>query len=62
MIDFWAGLPPILRAGLGVLLIIAAIAIWFASDGRRIAIGLGATGIVFLLCCNIGNDKSGYNF
>ena len=62
MIDFWAGLPPVLRAGLGVLLIIAAVAIWFASGGRLYAIGIGALGLIFLLFCNIGNDSGGYNF
>jgi hypothetical protein len=62
MIDFWAGLPPMLRAGRGVLLIIVALVIWFASGGRLYAIGIGALGIVFLLFCNIGNDSGGYNF
>ncbi len=62
MIDFWADLPPMLRAGLGVLLIIVALVIWFATGGRLYAIGIGAFGIVFLIFCNIGNDTDGYNF
>lgn len=62
MIDFWAGLPPLLRAGLGVLLLVAAGAIWFATEGTLYAIGLGAMGIIFILFCNIGNDSGGYNF
>jgi hypothetical protein len=62
MIDLWSELPPFLRAGLGVLLIGVALLIWFATEGRLYAIGLGALGLVFLLFCNIGNDSGGYHF
>lgn len=60
MFDFWFDLPPLLRAGLGILLMLAAAAI-FLLTGRVIAIGLFAIGLMFLLFCKAGND-GGYNF
>ena len=62
MFDFWYELPPILRALLGLVLMGAAVAIWFATDGRLYAIGLGVVGLVFLLGAGAGRDKGGYNF
>lgn len=62
MFDFWYDLPPILRAGLGLLLIAIAVVIYFASGGRLFAIGCGVVGLVFLLGAGAGHDKGGYNF
>ena len=62
MFDFWYELPPLLRAGLGLLLVGVAVAIWFATGGRLYAIGLGAIGIVMILFANAGNDSGGYKF
>ena len=61
MFDFWFELPPILRAGLGILLMAIAGVIWFASGGTLYAIGLGVVGLMFLLFCKSG-DSGGYNF
>jgi hypothetical protein len=61
MFDFWFELPPILRAGLGILLMVVAGVIWFASGGTLYAIGLAVVGLVFLLFCKAG-DSGGYNF
>lgn len=62
MFDLWYGLPPLLRAGLGLLLIGLAVLIYIASGGTRATVGLGATGLVFLLFCSAGSSKDGYNF
>jgi hypothetical protein len=61
MFDFWFELPPILRAGLGILLMVIAGVIWFASGGTLYAIGLAVVGFVLLLFCKAG-DSGGYNF
>ncbi len=60
MFDFWYELPPLLRAGMGLLLMAAAVVIFLLS-GRVIMIGLFAIGLIMLLFCKAGND-SGYNF
>jgi len=62
MFDLWYDLPPILRAGLGLLLIIVAVVIFFASGGTLFAIGCAVVGLVFLLGAGAGSDKGGYNF
>jgi hypothetical protein len=61
MFDFWFELPPILRAGLGILLMVIAGVIWFVSEGTVYALGLGAVGLVFVLFAKSG-DSGGYNF
>ena len=61
MFDLWFELPPILRAGLGLLLIAVA-GIIFYLTGRVIMIGLGAIGLVFLLASGAGSNKGGYRF
>jgi hypothetical protein len=62
MFDFWYDLPPILRAGFGLLLLAVAVVLFFVSGGTRISVGLGVVGVVFLLFCKAGHDDSGYNF
>ena len=62
MFDLWFDLPPILRAGLGLLLMGIAVFIFFMTEGTRIAVGIGAVGLVFLLFCTAGSDRGGYNF
>jgi hypothetical protein len=62
MFDFWYDLPTLFRALFGLVLLGVAALIFFASGGTRIAVGLGATGLVMLLFSGAGNDKSGYNF
>jgi len=39
-----------------------AVAIFFATAGRMIAIGLGVVGLVFLLFSGSGSNKGGYRF
>jgi hypothetical protein len=60
MFDFWYELPPLLRAGLGLLLIIVAVVIFFMT-GRVIMIGLAVIGLMFILFSKAG-DSGGYNF
>ena len=60
MFDFWFELPPLLRAGLGLLLIVFAVVIFFLT-GRYIMIGLAAAGLMMLLFSKAG-DSGGYNF
>jgi hypothetical protein len=63
MFDLWYDLPPILRAGLGILLMAISVVIYFMTESVHIVtIGLAATGLVFLLFCTAGKDKGGYNF
>lgn len=62
MFDFWYELPTLFRALFALALIGAAIVIFFATGGTRIAVGLGSSGFVLLLFCSAGNDKNGYNF
>ena len=62
MFDFWYELPPSLRAGLGLLLMGIAALIFFATEGRLWAVGLGVVGLMFLLFCTAGNNKGGYKF
>jgi hypothetical protein len=62
MIDFWHDLPPLLRALMGLGLIALAVLYYFATGGTRIAVGLGAFGLIFLVFCRAGKDGSGYNF
>jgi hypothetical protein len=60
MFDFWYELPPLLRAGLGLLLIVAAVIIFFMT-GRVIMIGLAVIGLMMILFSKAG-DSGGYNF
>ena len=66
MWDFWYDLPPVLRAGLGILLMVISVVIFFATGygtGRVhiVTYGLFVTGFVMLLFCKAG-DSGGYNF
>ena len=62
MFDFWFELPPLGRALMGLVMIGIAVAIFFATGGRMIAIGLGVVGLVFLLFSGSGSNKGGYRF
>ncbi|HSI32955.1 MAG: hypothetical protein ACAI43_22220 [Phycisphaerae bacterium] len=62
MFDLWFELPTWLRVVMGLALIGVAALIFFASDGRRVAIGIGVIGLMMVLFAGAGNDKSGYNF
>jgi hypothetical protein len=62
MFDLWYDLPPLLRAVLGLVFLGVAVLIWLGTGGRLYAVGIGATGLVMLMFCTAGNDKSGYNF
>ena len=62
MFDFWYELPPLLRAGFGLLLLLVAGAIWFFSNGTFYAIGIAVIGLVMILFCNAGSDSGGYKF
>ena len=61
MFAFWFELPPMLRAGLGLVLMVIAGVIWFASGGTFYAIGCGVVGLMFILFAKAG-DTGGYNF
>jgi hypothetical protein len=58
----WYELPPLLRAGVGVLFIILAVLGFFAHVRMRLYVTLGAVGLVMVLFCRAGHDDSGYNF
>jgi hypothetical protein len=60
MFDFWFELPPLLRTGMGLVLLIVAAVIFFATGGL-IAIGLAVIGLMFILFSKAG-DSGGYNF
>ena len=62
MFDFWYELPPIMRAGLGILLMIIAVVIFMATGGTLLAYGAFAVGLVFLLFCGAGSSGGGYKF
>lgn len=62
MFDFWFELPKLLRVVMGLALIAVAVLIFFATGGTRVAIGLGAVGLVFVMFAGAGNDSGGYNF
>jgi hypothetical protein len=62
MWDAWIDLPTWLRAVVGFLLVGLAVLIFFLTRGVRIAVVIGAVGLVMILFCGAGNDKSGYNF
>ena len=62
MFDFWYDLPPLLRAGMGLVLIGIAVAIFVATGGRLIAVGFGVVGLLFVLFCTAGHDSGGYKF
>jgi len=62
MFDFWFELPTWLRAVMGLVLIGIGVLIFFATGGTRVAIGLGATGLVLVLFAGAGNDSGGYDF
>ena len=61
MFDFWFDLPPILRAGMGLLMMAIAVGIFFVMGGTLICYGLFIVGLVFVLFCKAG-DTGGYNF
>ena len=62
MFDFWFDLPPLGRALMGIVMIGAAVAVFFATGGGLVAIGLGVLGLVFLLFSGSGSNKGGYRF
>jgi hypothetical protein len=62
MFDFWYDLPPLLRALMGLGLIAVAAGIYFATGGTRVAVGVAAIGLIFLVFCQAGDDGSGYKF
>ena len=62
MFDFWYDLPPLLRGGMGLLMIGIAVALFFMTGGRLITYGLGIVGLVLLLFCTAGHDSGGYKF
>ena len=61
MFDFWFELPPILRAGMGLLMMAIAVVIFFVTGGTLLCYGLFIVGLVFLLFAKSG-DSGGYNF
>ena len=61
MFDFWFELPPILRAGMGLLMMIIAGVIWYASGGTFYAYGLAIVGLILMLFASAGNS-GGYKF
>ena len=61
MFDFWFELPPILRAGLGAVILIVCTILFFLTGGV-VFVGLAAIGLMFILFCRAGKDKGGYNF
>ena len=61
MFDFWYELPPILRAGMGLLMIAVSVGIFFLTGGTLLTYGLFCVGLVFLLFAKAG-DSGGYNF
>jgi len=62
MSNSWYDLPPLLRAGVGVLLIILAVLGFFARLTMRVYVPVGAAGLVMVLFCKAGHDDGGYNF
>jgi hypothetical protein len=62
MFDFWYDLLPLLRAGMGLLMIGVSVAIFFLTGGRLFAYGLGAVALVLMLFCTAGSDSGGYKF
>jgi hypothetical protein len=60
LIDFWYDLPTWLRAGLGLFFIAISTALFFFAD--RIWPWGWVVGIIFLIFCNAGKNKGGYNF
>jgi hypothetical protein len=58
----WSDLPPLLRAGVGVLFIVLAVLGFFAHLTMRVYVPFGALGLVMVLFCKAGHDDSGYNF
>jgi hypothetical protein len=60
MFDFWFQSSPLARAVLGLFLMGLA-AVLFLLNGR-IAVGIGAVGLVMVLFCWAGGSGNGYNF
>ena len=60
MFDLWFELPPLLRAGLGLLLLLAFGLIWLLAG--RIWFWLGAVGLIFILFSGSGSNSKGYRF
>jgi hypothetical protein len=57
----WSDLPPLLRAGVGVLFIILAVLGFFARLEPRDYVPIGAVGFVMVLFCRVGHDDR-YHF
>jgi len=62
MFDFWYDLPPMLRAIMGLVMLVIAVVIFFATRGMFIAIGLAVVGFMFMAFAGAGHNKDGYNF
>ena len=61
--DFWYELPPLLRAGFGIVLIlVAVVAVFLTGYIYTWNIAVGAIGLVFLLFSGAGGNKGGYRF
>ncbi len=60
MFDLWFELPRLLRAGLGLLIIVICGLIWLMTG--RVWIWGFVVGVVFLLFSGAGSNKGGYNF
>jgi len=61
MFDFWYELPPLLRAGMGLIMMAIAVVICFLTGGHLLTYGLFCVGLVLLLFAKAG-DSGGYNF
>ena len=57
----WSDLPPLLRAGVGLLFIILGVLGFFARLEWRVYMPIGALGIVLVLFCRVGHDDK-YHF
>ena len=62
MFDFWYELPPAFRAVMGLVMMAAAVVIFFATGGTFIVYGLFIVGLILLLFCTAGHGKGGYKF
>ena len=62
MFDFWFDLPPLLRAGVGAVLLGIAVLMFMVGIRNRLTVIVGSVGLVLVLFCKAGHDDSGYNF
>jgi hypothetical protein len=62
MFDSWYDLPPLLRVGLGVVLLGLAVVFFLGGVTIRVVVPIGVFGLVCILFCRAGHDDGGYNF